>query len=976
MLFPPFEMDKLNNRPIKVLLVDTCENSYLETRHLFDQFKNKRCELEWTSSYKKALTAIKSNEHDVFLVDYRLGAKSGLDFLREAKRKGCCVPIILQTAQDENQIDLEAMRSGAAEYLVKGQIDAPLLERAIRYALENSQTLQELKNREKLYRTLAQNIPNTAVLLFDRDFRYTLAEGRQLERHGYSREMFEGKTLDEIFPPEISEEYANYYRRALNGEDVCFEQENKDGDYQIYVVPVRDESGEIFSGMVMWQDITERKRAERALMESEEQYRNLFENASDLIYIHDLEGRYISINQATERVFGYSKEEVLGMKIPQVVAPEDLGFARQKMAEKLAGARQTVYELTCMTKDGRRVPLEINSCVIYKDGVPVAIQGVARDVTERKRVEEALRESEARFRDLFENANDLIYTHDLRGNFTSLNRAGEIITGYSRAEALKMNIKQIIAPDYLEEARQIYRKVKDENATAYELEIIAKDGRRITLELSTRLIFEGEKPVGVQGIARNTTERKRAEEMLERNALYDTLTNLPNRSHFMDHLKQAIERAECELDFRFAVLFLDLDRFKVINDGLGHLIGDKLLVAIAERIKSSLRPGDIVARLGGDEFTILINNVNNTSDAINVAERIQKKLTRPYRLENYEVFTSASIGIVISDEIRRKPEDLLRDADAAMYRAKESGKARYEIFDREMHVRNMNLLKVETDLRRAVDRDELRVFYQPIVNLDHGDVHEFEALIRWEHPERGLIPPNEFVGVAEETGLIISVGEWILKEACRQVKQWQRTIATSKPISISVNLSAKQLMHPSFIESTKEILNKTKLDPRFLKLEVTETMVMKYSEAALGVLTELHDLGVRLSTDDFGTGYSSLSYLHRFPFDRIKIDRGFISKMDSEMKIEAIVRSILMLGENLGIEVVAEGIETENQIRQLRSLGCKYGQGYFFSKPVAPEYAEKLLNEGLRFDMKAMEIPFAFSNINQENFIELGKIPS
>ncbi|HSK73085.1 MAG TPA: PAS domain S-box protein, partial [Pyrinomonadaceae bacterium] len=369
-------MNKSITPAIKVLLVDNCKNSYLETRHLFDQFRDKRYELEWTSSYKKALAAMKSNAHDVFLVDYRLGAKSGLDLLREAKRKGCCVPIILQTAQVEKQFDLEAMRAGAAEYLVKGQIDAPLLERAIRYALENSQTLQEIKNREKLYRTLAQNIPNTAVLLFDKDFRYTLAEGSQLERHGFSREMFEGKTLFEVFPTEISEKYSDYYRRALAGEIICFEQENTDRDLQIYFVPVRDENGEIFAGMAMWQDITERKRAERALVESEEQYRNLFENASDLIYIHDLEGRYISINQATERVFGYSREEVLGMKIPQVVAPENLEFARQKMAEKLAGEKQTVYELTCLTKDGHHVPLEINSCVIYKDGVPVAIQGI------------------------------------------------------------------------------------------------------------------------------------------------------------------------------------------------------------------------------------------------------------------------------------------------------------------------------------------------------------------------------------------------------------------------------------------------------------------------------------------------------------------------------------------------------------------------------------------------------------------------
>lgn len=934
---------------------------------------------------------------------------------------------------------------------------------------------EELQKREKLYRTLVRNSPSTAVLLFDHDMRYTLADGEQLKRHGYAQEMFENRTLWEVFPPEICEEWSGYYRRALAGEHVAFENENDQGIFQINVVPVKDENNEIFAGMVMWQDISERKKAEKDLQDSERRYRNLFENANDIIYIHDPQGNYIALNQAAERVFGYTHDEALSMNIGQIVVPEHLKLARRKMAKKISGsARQTAYEVDCLTKEGSRLTLEVNTVTIHKDGVPIAIQGIARDITERKQTEAALKIREEQYRDLFENANDLIYTHDLQGNFTSLNRAGEYITGYPREEALSTNISKIVAPEFLESARAMtMRKIDGEAPTTYELEIIAKDGHRVSLELSTRLIFQGEKPVGVQGIGRDITERKRAEEALiasERQyrmlseglihqvwtaqpdgrldhvnkrtvdyfgrtaedligqgwqnvvhpedlpnciekwthslrtgedyevefrlrrhdgqylwhvaraaaglnaegqiikwfgtntdidlekvaeeklnhyARHDPLTNLPNRVEFMNHLRQAVERANGNDFARFAVLFLDLDRFKVVNDSLGHTIGDKLLVAIAERLTSCVRPGDVVARLGGDEFTILLNRTGPIEDVARVAERLQFKLSEPFKLDNYEVFTTASIGIIISDDVPRNPEDFLRDADAAMYRAKDSGKARYEIFDREMHVRNMDLLQVETDLRHASERGEFEVFYQPIVDLETGDVREFEALIRWRHPKHGLVAPNQFIGVAEETGLIIPIGRWILGEACRQTAEWQHGL--DFPLSISVNLSAKQLMHPTLISNIREILQQTGLDPRALKLEVTESTVMEHSDTSLAVLSELKQMGISLSTDDFGTGYSSLSYLHHFPFDRLKIDRSFVNKMSEDEKSSAIVKTILMLGENLGIEVVAEGIESGSQLDLLRRLGCPLGQGYLFSRPVSAAGVDEMLLERLNF---------------------------
>ncbi|MGE3466284.1 MAG: PAS domain S-box protein [Pyrinomonadaceae bacterium] len=933
---------------------------------------------------------------------------------------------------------------------------------------------QELEKREKLYRRLASTIPRTAVLLFDRDLRYTLADGDQLKYHEWTEEKFENRTLFEVFPPEIAEIWAPYYERALNGEELSLEMQNDGGAFQVNVLPVRDEQGEIFAGMVMWQDITERKLAHDAIQESESRYRQLFENANDIIYVHDLKGNYISINQAAERIFGYTREEALSMNMKDITAPEHLGLVKRKLSQKLSGAaNQTVYEVDCIKKDGTRSTLEVNSSVITKDGEPVAVQGIARDITDRKHAEEAVRKSENRYRDLFENANDLIYTHDLKGNFTSLNRAGELITGYSRDEALQMNIAQVVAPDFLDLARTMTaRKVESERPTTYELEIVAKQGHRVTLELSTRLIVSSDGiPGGVQGIGRDITDRRktedslrgtvslfastfestadgivvmgldkgivtcnkkfvemwsvpdemiaesdglklidfvanqlkepepflrkieavyqtpmeiateilelkdgrvferysqpqfmedkivgrvacfrditertRAEEKLRHYALHDTLTNLPNRVEFMNHLRQAVSRSEGNEFAKFAVLFLDLDRFKVINDSLGHSVGDKLLVAIAEKLSSCVRPGDVVARLGGDEFTILLHRTADMVEVAGVAERLQTKIAEPIRIDNYEVFTTASIGVVVSGGVSRSAEDFLRDADAAMYRAKDAGKARYEIFDRDMHVRNMNLLQVETDLRHAVDRNEFEVFYQPIVDLATGNVAEFEALIRWRHPVQGLIVPNEFVHVAEETGLIVQIGKWILHEACRQTSEWQRRF--DLPLSISVNLSAKQLMQPNLTSQVENILIDSGLNAGQLKLEVTESTVMEHSERAMKVLSELDRLGIALSTDDFGTGYSSLSYLHRFPFERLKIDRSFINLMDEDKKSSAIVKTILMLGDNLDLEVVAEGIETVSQLENLRAMGCTKGQGYLFSRPIDKESVESFLAGG------------------------------
>jgi diguanylate cyclase (GGDEF)-like protein len=433
----------------------------------------------------------------------------------------------------------------------------------------------------------------------------------------------------------------------------------------------------------------------------------------------------------------------------------------------------------------------------------------------------------------------------------------------------------------------------------------------------------------------------------------DPLTGLPNRLLFLDQLMRLIEHRRRHPEGLFAVLFLDLDGFKMINDSLGHMVGDNLLIGVAKRLGNSLRRTDAVARLdeaftvarlGGDEFAILLNDLNDPSDATAVADRLMQELALPFILNDKEIFTSVSIGIALSNSGYLHPEEFLRDADTAMYRAKSMGKARYEVFDADMRASITYRLQLETDLRHALGRQEFRNFYQPIVSLENGKIVGFEALLRWMHPTRGLLEPSEFISVAEETGMIRELGWWNLSEACRQIAEWRKLCPATADLTISVNLSVKQFLQHNFALQIQELLEYLGLPSVALKLELTESSIMTDPMAAVALLAQIKSLGIRLAIDDFGTGYSSLSYLQRFPLDTLKIDRSFTSAMGSGGKEESmIVRTIMPLAQNLGLDVVAEGVETHEQVSLLKELRCKYAQGYFFSRPINAQDAEKLL---------------------------------
>lgn len=580
-----------------------------------------------------------------------------------------------------------------------------------------------------------------------------------------------------------------------------------------------------------------------------------------------------------------------------------------------------------------------------------------KEIAERQQVEAALRVSEERYALAVCGAKDGLWDWNLKTNEVYFSSRWKSMLGYEESEVANNSEQWFkhVHPEDIERVKLEMAMHLEGLAPHFESEyrILHEDGTyRWMLSRGLAVRDANGKAYRMAGCQTDITQRKVAEEQLLHDAFHDALTGLPNRALFMNRLGHTVERAKRHEDYLFAVLFVDLDRFKIVNDSLGHMSGDQLLLAFVQRLERCLRAGDTVARFGGDEFAVLLEDIKDISDATKVAERIQAELTLPFNLSGHEVFTTASIGIVLSTTGYERLEDLLRDADIAMYRAKAQGKACHQVFDKTMHIRAVTLLQLENDLRRAIVRAEagvleeaespkemsleFQVHYQPIVSLSTGKIKGFEALLRWLHPERGFVSPTEFIPIAEETGLIVPLGYWVLREACRQTRIWQERFPTDPPLTISVNLSSKQFSQPDLIKQIDQILRSTSLDACCLKLEITESAIMENAEAAAAMLLQLRILGVELYVDDFGTGYSSLSYLQRFPVDALKIDRSFISNMGVQGEDSEIVQTIVTLARKLGIEVVAEGVETAEQLAHLKTLGCTdgQGQGYFFSKPL------------------------------------------
>jgi diguanylate cyclase (GGDEF)-like protein/PAS domain S-box-containing protein len=570
---------------------------------------------------------------------------------------------------------------------------------------------------------------------------------------------------------------------------------------------------------------------------------------------------------------------------------------------------------------------------------------LSHHIAEQERIGNMLREREEQFRSAFDHAAGMALVAT-DGHWLKVNQSLCHMLGYTEVEMLGLSFQKVTHPEDLgNDLNQLYQLTEGRIAASQvEKRFLHSAGLEVWALQSVSLVRAAQgTPLHYIFQIQDITERKQADEKIYHAAFHDSLTGLPNRILLTERLSLAVERAKRHRDYQFAVLFIDLDRFKFVNDSLGHQYGDLLLLQVAERLQQCVRKVDTVARLGGDEFAILLDGIEGFENAGPTAERMQEQLTTPFDLHGKEAHISGSIGIAVSTTGYQCPEDLLRDSDLAMYRAKANGKARHELFDQSLHDRAVQQMELETALRHAIENQELRIYFQPIIGLETGQISGFEALVRWQHPTRGLIPPGEFIPLAEETGLIVELDLYVLREACRQTVAWHSQFPSEPPLTISANLSARHFQHPDLLEQLATILTQTGIDPRCVRLEVTESLVIADPAQAAEILHKLKSLGIKLSLDDFGTGYSSLSYLHRFPFDILKIDRSFVGRLEQDASSLQIVETIILLAQKLHLDVVAEGIETVHQQHHLRLLDCRYGQGYLFSKPVPADAAEALL---------------------------------
>ncbi|MBV9455771.1 MAG: EAL domain-containing protein [Rubrobacter sp.] len=683
---------------------------------------------------------------------------------------------------------------------------------------------------------------------------------------------------------------------------------------------------------------------------SKQPLRRAFERAPIGMMIKYAEDRPWEGNSALGRMLGYDEEEFRGTVRPNFTLPEDAEKDAELYGELVRGERQCFQlEQRYVRKDGSVMWVQLSAFLVEEsDGEPAFVLGVAEDIDERKRTEERLRQAETRYRTLVERMPAVTYIQEIGGPDSAMYISPQIetLTGYSPEECKDPDLRwRMVHPDDRERMRaEDERVVEPGEAYTTEYRVVHRDGRIVWVRNESVVVQEeASQSLYWQGFMLDITERKALEDELVHQAFHDSLTGLPNRTLFLDRVEHILNRTQ-RRDDPVAVLFLDLDDFKVVNDSLRHEVGDQLLVAVGQRLKGCLRPSDIVARLGGDEYTILLKGISKVGDAEEVAKKIIRELRVPFAIEDHFIFVTVSIGIVLSDVAGGGAADLLRAADVAMYRAKNKGKARYEVFDRSKDTQALERLELENDLRKAIERDEFRVYYQPVFSLVSNYIAGMEALLRWEHPKRGMMSPAKFIPLAEETGLIVPIGRWVLEEACRQGREWQERCPTYPAPIVGVNLSLRQFQHPGLVGDIARILRDTGLDPGNLALEITESVAMHEVDSTVAVLGALKSLGVWLVIDDFGMGNSSLSYLaSQFKMEHLKIDGSFIREYLEDPNNSAIIPGLIDFAHAVGLRVIAEGVETAGQLRRLREIGCEFVQGDYVAKALPPAAANELL---------------------------------
>lgn len=783
------------------------------------------------------------------------------------------------------------------------------------------------------------------------DGRIALVEGQAFPEIGLVPGKAEGTAAPELW--RAFDVLTSALTGALAGEAATTTVVAGEKAIEMRFMPVAEANGETGQVFVVAVDVTARYAGMVQIPEREEYLQGILDTVVDGIITIDELGLIRDFNPAAAGIFGYRAQEVIGKTVNMLMPEPFQGGHDEYMRRYLESGNSSAIgvrrEIVGLHKDGHEFPMEIAVSEL-KVGAHRHFTGIVRDITVQQEAERALRESEERYALAARGANDGLWDWNLKDNNIYYSSRWKAMLGYEEDEIGS-------SPD--EWVNRIHR---DDTGRFMDELKAHLDGRTETLRCEyrirrksgeiLRMLARGVAVRGEDGAAyrmagsqSDITDRRRAEERLIHDALHDALTGLANRTLMTDRLGQALARLKRNPALGFALASLNLDRFRVINESLGHAAGDDLLLAVSRRLENQLQPGDTLARLGADSFAILMEEADDEAAVRKHADRIQKAVGQPYRLGGREVFSSASVGIVMGAPDYQSANDILRNAELALSSAKKDGKGKTETYHETLHHQAVGLMETETDLRKAIEKNRVVAFYQPIIALGTGRITGFEALARIDHPDRGIIPPSDFIGIAEETGLIVPLCEQILAQACSQTALWQRDMDIDEGLSVSVNLSARNLADDGLLDTLRHVIADSGIVPENLRLELTESLIMANPELMAQTLAELKKLDVRLALDDFGTGYSSLSHLRRFPLDTLKIDRSFVMRMVSETRDQELVRIIITLAHTLGMDVVAEGVETQGHADCLRDLNCEYAQGFLYAAPLPAEAAGKLLKD-------------------------------
>jgi diguanylate cyclase (GGDEF)-like protein/PAS domain S-box-containing protein len=799
-------------------------------------------------------------------------------------------------------------------------------------AIERTRTERALRASEERHRLLFQR--NLAGV-----YRNTV-DGRILECNDALAHILGFESREELlqqyapalyFDPREREQFIKTLKAqgAMTSNEICLRR--KDGTPVWLLESVHLTGGGdapyVLEGTVI--DITDRKFTENALRESELRYRTLIERMREGLAQVDNDGVLQYVNDRFCEIVGYSRDELVGIQAEQllIATDEDRALMVSKLEQRKGGLSDR-YEVRVRRKDGRIIWLEIGGAPVFDAaGNVVGSIGVHNDVTERRSADEAVRESEARYRLMADNSTDLISRINREGVLLYASPAIKSLLGYEPWEVIGHPVFDLIENADGELVRTATESLTATGPLTFSYRAVRKDGTRVWFETTSRAVVDPETNdvIEIVSVSRDISERKRAEEQIEYQAYHDALTGLPNRRLFRDRLTVALAHAR-RAKHPVAVMFLDLDSFKVVNDTLGHSLGDELLKIVGTRLSAVLREEDTIARMGGDEFTVLVANIKSETDAPLIAQKLLDAVAQPLHLEGHELFITTSIGIALHPEDGDTAEALLKNADNAMYRAKEIGRNSYQLCAPSVSQRSVDRLSVENALRRAIDRGEFELHYQPQIRGDSGEVVGMEALLRWNRPDHGIVMPETFIPIAEETRLIVPIGEWVLREACKQAMRWPR-------LRMAVNLSPRQFQQSDLREMIAAALDAAGLDASMLEVEITESTAMHNTERTVATMRSLREMGVRIALDDFGTGHSALNYLRSFPIDCVKIDQAFVHEIEVSASDRAIVSAVIAMAHGMGLRVTAEGVETEAQLQFLRGERCEEVQGYLFGRP-------------------------------------------